>query len=234
VNLIVEIKGEAGRIHAPDQVLAKNAAARKWVAAVNNQGRFGRWEFDICDDLLKLRATIERYVGDTAAVRPFRFVEASPSTIWKTCVPLTTLQAAAGKFSADQVVLDQAGEWFSEWITWEGMPKLERGMFVARVRGKSMEPDIPDGAYCLFRPPAAGSRQNRTILVWHSGVTDPHTGGQYTVKVYTSEKRGDGDNEWRHTRITLKPRNPAFDPIVLEPEEEGQVRILADFVATLT
>ncbi len=106
-------------------------------------------------------------------------------------------------------------------------------MFVARVRGKSMEPDIPDGAYCLFRPPAAGSRKDRTVLVWHSGVTGPHTGGQYTVKIYTSEKRGNKAGEWQHTRITLKPRNPAYEPIVLEPEEEGQVRIIADFVQVL-
>lgn len=239
VRLMLEIKGEAGRIHNPDQVLAKNAAARKWSAAVNNQGRYGRWEFDICDsdDVEqigpKLRAIIAKHAGNTVDSRPFRYVEPTESTIWKTCVPLTTLQAAAGKFSQDQAVLDQVGEWFAEWITWDDMPKLERGMFVARVRGKSMEPAIPDGAYCLFRPPAAGTRQNRTVFVWHSGIMDPHTGGQYTVKIYTSEKRGDSDGEWQHTRITLKPRNPTFEPIVLEPEEEGQVRIIADFVQVL-
>lgn len=237
--LMLEIKGEAGRMRDPNQVTAKNAAARKWAAAVNNQGRYGRWDFDICEPQTietltqELRAIIEKHAGTSDTARPFRFIEPTPASIWKTCVPLTTLQVAAGRFSEEQSSLDQTGEWFSEWITWEGMPKLERGMFVARVRGKSMEPDIPDGAYCLFRPPAAGSREGRTVLVWHSGVTDPHTGGQYTVKDYHSEKRGDGAGEWRHTRITLRPRNPAFDPIILEPEEETQVRILADFVQLL-
>ncbi|OHE89214.1 MAG: hypothetical protein A3G75_01090 [Verrucomicrobia bacterium RIFCSPLOWO2_12_FULL_64_8] len=232
-RLMLEIKGPKGRIHDEDRVPAKNAAARKWVSAVNNLGRYGQWVFDICEDLDQLRITVERHAGDDDNLRPFLFVEPTPQTIWKTCVPLTTLKAAAGRFSEEQTVLDQAGEWFSEWITWENPPRFERGMFVARVLGKSMEPDIPDGSYCLFRQPRGGSRQGRVVLVWHSGVSDPHTGGQYTVKVYESEKRGDSETEWRHTRITLKPLNPAFDPIVLEPQEEGQVRIIAEFVQVI-
>jgi len=38
-------------------------------------------------------------------------------------------------------------------------------VFVARVQGKSMEPEIPDGAYCLFRPPRSGSGQGRHVRV---------------------------------------------------------------------
>ena len=232
--LMLEIKGPGGRIYGEDEVKAKNAAARKWVSAVNNLGRYGQWLFDICEDLTQLRSIVERHAGDSGNLRPFRFVEPAPQNAWKTCVPLTTLKAAAGKFSEEQTVLDQVSEWFSEWITWEDPPRFERGMFVARVSGKSMEPKIPDGAYCLFRPPRAGSRQGRIVLVWHSGITDPYTDGQYTVKVYESEKRGDSETEWRHTRITLNPLNPSFDPIILEPQEEGEVRIVAEFVQAIT
>jgi hypothetical protein len=64
-------------------------------------------------------------------------------------------------------------------------------------------------------------------------VSDPHTGGQYTVKIYDSEKRGDAETEWRHTRIILKPLNPSFDSIVLEPKEEGEVRVLAELVRVI-
>lgn len=39
-----------------------------------------------------------------------------------------------------------------------------RQVFAARVQDKSMEPEIPDGAYCLFRPPRPGSRQGRGVL----------------------------------------------------------------------
>jgi phage repressor protein C with HTH and peptisase S24 domain len=106
-------------------------------------------------------------------------------------------------------------------------------MFVARVQGDSMAPEIPDGAYCLFRPPRGASRQGRRLLVWHSGIADPHTGGQYTLKVYTSEKAPGGDEEWQHTRIDLKPLNPAHQPIVLSSADEGEVRVIAEFVEVL-
>ena len=67
------------------------------------------------------------------------------------------------------------------------------------------------------------------VLVWHRGVTDADTGGQYTVKVYESEKQVTAD-EWQHKRIVLKPLNPKYDPIELTPSAEGEVRVLAEFV----
>ncbi|WP_144411548.1 S24 family peptidase [Azotobacter chroococcum] len=106
-------------------------------------------------------------------------------------------------------------------------------MFVAQVVGKSMEPLIPDGSYCLFRPVPAGSRQGRRLLVWHAGLTDEDTGGQYTLKVYSSEKVSDEDGSWQHERIILKPLNPAYQPLVLEPDEEGLVRVVAEWVKVL-
>ena len=41
--LVLEINGVGGLIHDPNQVAAKNAAAGKWVEAVNNTNRFGQW-----------------------------------------------------------------------------------------------------------------------------------------------------------------------------------------------
>jgi len=228
--VMLEIKGRAGRIHAEDQVHAKNAAARKWVAAVNNLGKYGRWAFEICEDPAKLRSILEKHAGVPQLVKIFRHVEPTRETAWKTCVPLTTLQAAAGAFGEEQLSLDRYDEWHGRWITWDDPPRFEEGMFVAQVHGKSMEPLIPSGAHCLFRPPRAGTRQGKILLVWHSGITDPHTGGTYTVKIYESEKRGADEGEWEHVRITLKPKNPDFPPIVLEPKDEGEVRVVAEFV----
>ena len=47
-----------------------------------------------------------------------------------------------------------------------------------------------------------------------SGISDPLTGGHDTLKVYKSEKAIDGDESWRHAKITLEPLNANFDPIV--------------------
>ena len=33
-----------------NQITAKNAAAAKWVEAVNNAKRYGQWAFVYCDD----------------------------------------------------------------------------------------------------------------------------------------------------------------------------------------
>jgi len=228
--VMLEIKGPGGLIHDENQVLAKNAAAKKWVAAVNNLGRYGTWAFEICTEVAKLRSLLESHAGGQGTDRPFRFVEPTPDTAWKTCVPLVTLKAAAGRLFQDQPGLDLHSEWSNDWIAWDDMPALEKGMFVARVLGRSMAPGIPDGAYCLFRPPRDGSRQGRVVFVWHAGVLDPHTGGCFTVRIYESERRGSQEGEWEHTRITLRPSNPECLPIILEPREEAEVRVLADFM----
>lgn len=105
-------------------------------------------------------------------------------------------------------------------------------MFVAQVVGQSMEPAIPDGAYCIFRAPVEGTRQGKTVLVQMRDAMDPETGERYTVKRYESEKVQDGDS-WRHARIILKPVNPDFEPIVLTGAEEGELQIIAEFVEVL-
>jgi len=230
--VLLEIKGRGGEFRDPDRVLAKNTAAKKWVAAVNNVKRWGRWVFEICRDLGQLRATLERHATPIAEAKvlPFRTITPKKGEHFRTCVPLTSLRAAAGRFSEEQSDLDDRAEWAEDWVTWDGAPKFESGMFVAKVLGDSMEPEIPDGSYCLFRAPRAGSRQGRKLLVWHSGISDPHTGGQYTLKVYTSEKASTEEGGWRHTRITLKPLNPAHAPVELMPESENEVRVIAEFV----
>ena len=106
-------------------------------------------------------------------------------------------------------------------------------MFVAQVVGRSMEPAIPDGSYCLFAAPVEGTRQGKTVLVQLRNATDPETGQRYTVKRYGSEKEKLGDS-WRHTSITLKPLNPDFRPIVLTGADEQQLQVVAELVEVLT
>lgn len=151
---------------------------------------------------------------------------------YQNCVPLSSLKTAAGAWSEEQSGLAGLAVQAGEWAVLED-DKLEPGMFVAQVVGKSMEPLVPDGSYCLFRPVPAGSRQGRRLLVWHAGVTDEDTGGQYTLKVYYSEKVSGEDGGWQHERITLKPLNPEYQPLVVEPDEEGQVRVVAEWVKVL-
>jgi phage repressor protein C with HTH and peptisase S24 domain len=65
---------------------------------------------------------------------------------------------------------------------------LKPCMFVTRVTGTSMEPIIPDGSWCLFRPCPVGSREDRIVLVQFASPAVGENGGRFTVKKYHSEK----------------------------------------------
>lgn len=168
--------------------------------------------------------------GATAQVLPFRprTVEPKPGERYATCVPLVPLKAAAGAFGDPQHIESQG----FEWAEIESRHRLRPGMFVAQVVGKSMEPAIPDGAWCLFSAPVEGTRQGKTVLVQLRDTTDPDTGQRYTVKRYESEKAAKGDS-WRHERITLKPINPDFKPIVLKSHDQGELQVVAELVEVL-
>ena len=157
-----------------------------------------------------------------------RTVEPAPEERYVTCVPLVPLRAAAGGFSDPQHIEDDD----FEWVAVESRHPLRKGMFVAQVVGKSMEPAIRDGAWCLFRAPVEGTRQGKTVLVQLRDATDPETGQRYTVKRYKSEKAEEGDL-WRHVKITLDPVNPDFEPIVLTGADEGELQVVAELVEVL-
>jgi type I restriction enzyme R subunit len=145
-----------------------------------------------------------------------------------TALPLVPLKAAAGAFSNPQHI--PADDW--DWVAVETRIRLRPGMFVAQVIGRSMEPAIPDGSYCIFSAPVTGTRQGKTVLVQLLDGVDPETGQRYTVKRYESKKTGPADN-WQHETVTLRPLNPEFSPIVLTSDAEHQVQVIAEFVQRL-
>jgi len=162
-----------------------------------------------------------------AVVLPFeRVSRPSKQDRYKDCVPMLTLQAAAGGFGDEQPVE------FDSWVRVKAQHGLSKGMFVAQVVGKSMEPGIPDGAYCLFRYAPAGTRQDKVVLVQHHDIADPDTGGSYTIKRYTSKKRKVGDS-WEHAEIRLLPDNPAYKPIILKSDADGELKVIAEFLEVL-
>ncbi len=165
-------------------------------------------------------------------VVPFRprTVQPAPEDRYVTCVPLVPLKTAAGAFSGQQFVEENVEV---EWVEVRSRHRLRPSMFVAQVVGRSMEPTIPDGSWCLFRGPVEGSRQGRTVLVQLRDATDPETGQHYTVKRYRSEKAKRGGS-WRHERITLEPANPEFEAIVFLDAEEDELQIIAELVEVLT
>jgi type I restriction enzyme R subunit len=165
---------------------------------------------------------------EAAAVLPFRRVTPREEDKYRTCVPLLTLKAAAGAFGNVQAVEPDG------WVEPNTKRRLRPGMFVAQVVGRSMEPRIPDGGWCLFQSPVEGSRRGRVVLVQHRDIDDPETGGSYTVKRYESAKESDGAGSWRHTEIRLLPENPEFAPIILRDIRDDEIHVIAEVVEVLT
>ncbi len=157
-----------------------------------------------------------------------RVVEGRSEERYVSCVPLVPLKAAAGAFGEPRHIEEDG----FEWVAVESRHQLRRGMFAAQVVGRSMEPAIPDGSWCLFRAPVEGSRQGKTVLVELRDQIDPETSQRYTVKRYESERVVEGDS-WRHSKITLKPVNPDFEPIVLTGTDEGDLQVIAEFLEVL-
>lgn len=149
-------------------------------------------------------------------------------------VPVYRLDAAAGSFGPEREVPETRwGE-----VEWARLPEWivpQRGMFLAQVIGESMNRRIPSGSWCLFRSIGAGSRQGKVVLAQLRGSADPDTGGRFTVKVYSSEKRPEGDS-WRHERVVLRADSTiaGYTDIDIEQEDDVEaVRILAELVAVL-
>ena len=150
---------------------------------------------------------------------------------YSTVLPFYPLSIAAGGFM-DSVVPDAPESWFIvEGRTTKRV--LSPSMFVAQVLGKSMEPTIPDGGYCLFTFETGGTRNGRIVLAQKSDISDQETGASYTVKTYHSTKSADPDIGWQHESITLKPVNPAYQEIVIPPAETEDFRIVAIFLEVL-
>src|SRR5947207_8282528 len=114
--------------------------------------------------------------------------------------------------------------------------RLSEGMFVTRVIGESMAPTIRNGSYCVFRSPVEGTRQGRIVLVQKRDMTDPETGGSYTVKRYQSAKSATEDG-WKHESIQLIPDNSdreKFPVLEFSAEDDADLRVAAEFIQMLS
>ena len=168
------------------------------------------------------RASQPSVLADRSGARPF-----------DTHAPVYDLEAAGGAFGSDRAV-GAAGDEIG-WAAVPGHVRLTREHFVARIKGQSMEPTIPDGSYSLFRADRGGSRVGKLVLVWHRGCTDPALGGEFSVKKYESTRVETDDGGWSHREIRLKPLNPdpAYRDLVFTPDAEEDLRVIGEFVSLL-
>jgi len=183
-------------------------------------------------------------VEPVAVATPLRVVDASPDTEerknrnlpgfveapaakdkFTRLVPVFSLEAAAGLWGPETAP-EEIG-----WAEAAGAA-IKPGMFIARVRGHSMEPKIKDGSWNLFRPCPHGSREGRIVLVQFNSMGDPENGGRFTVKKYHSAKTFSED-AWQHDCIELLPLNPDYAPIPVASHEGPEMVVVGEWVASI-
>jgi len=159
-----------------------------------------------------------------------RQVEPRQADHYKTCVPLLDLHAVAEAFVEGKEVEPEI---------WLGVPPgraLRPGMFVAQMVGHAMEPQIPDGAYCLFerqRDERARSLQGRIVLAQHRDIDDSETGSNYTIRRYAQEQRSGASRSQQEQTVRLLPLHPEYAPIVLDHVHTGERHVIAAFLVIL-
>lgn len=175
-------------------------------------------------------------VSPAPAGEPFHRLPGRSVRRYRNAIPLYPLEVAAGAFgreaegSAPGAVPDPEA-----WVAIAGRTRPGKGLFVARVAGRSMSRRIPDGAYCVFRTPVVGTRQGRVVLVQHRDIQDPDTGGRHTVKIWRSRKRTHGTDSWRHVEVRLEPDSldPGYRPIVIDEAAGDAIEVIAELVEVL-
>jgi SOS-response transcriptional repressor LexA len=197
--------------------LEAKARAEGGVAVMNWLEAEASWVIRASDrekvSIAGVRRTIERLYREHIKSRAVPF---------RTHLPLYSLEVAAGPYRANEE--ERKPE---DWLEAPAGLRLTPEMFVARIRGRSMEPLIPDGSLCIFKRNVVGSRDGRLVLVRNSELADE----SFTVKRYRSEKAA-AEDSFRHTRITLESLNPEFPSWDLDPDEE-KYEIVAEFVCVL-
>ncbi len=182
----------------------------------------GQWQVSPCPvDGAIQRDAAEPIDADADVVVP----EVPEAARYTTHAPVYDLSIAAGGWGPEGVPTAVG------WIEVPGQ-RLAEGMFAARVTGQSMEPKIPTGSWCLFRPIDAGSREGKLLLVQVNTHMDPEEGGRYTIKRYHSIKHVTDDG-WEHQAIRLEPLNKEYQTIEIIPEEADDIRVVGEFVSVI-
>ena len=151
IFFVAETKGAVTSLLLRNLEESKFKCAEKFFVEINAKYHQMEVQYNVVNNFETLLARIggsSSLAARSGKVPPFQpvVVEPSPEERYVSCLPLVRLQAAAGASGEPQNIADSD----REWVRYTGSRKLQKGIFVAQVVGKSMEPLIPFGSYCLF------------------------------------------------------------------------------------
>ena len=181
-----------------------------------------------CDE--NLREYFKEHITTYKPERKLRILPFNDVKPFINAVPLVDISAAAGIFSDLQIHSDFDFEWVELPIN----VMAQKGYFVCKVIGESMNKKIPNGSWCLFKKDPGGSREGKIVLVEHYNIQDSDYGAGYTVKSYYSKKVS-SDDSWAHEEIILKPLSydQNFEDIILHGDEINELKVVGEFITVL-
>ncbi len=145
---------------------------------------------------------------------------------FRTAVPVYDLVPLGGGFSEPQAPRAQG------WMRVQVGRRLSKGMYVSKVEGRSMEPGVPSGSWCLFRhfppgsapsPVALNGRRVVVQLRADESVTD---GGTYTLKRLRVREV---DEHGAARVVSLVPDSPLYGERRID-RAAGDVTIVAELL----
>jgi transcriptional regulator with XRE-family HTH domain len=99
----------------------------------------------------------------------------------RTAVPLYAIRPGAHHFSDYQ----EGG--ITAWVEPPEGVKPKRGLCIMRVAGRSLEPAVHDGAWCLFDRPWRQPRAHELGIFVKAGLS-PDTGGYFCIRPYPASR----------------------------------------------
>jgi type III restriction enzyme len=226
ISWIVETKG---RVWPGTE--AKDAAVDRWTREVSKSGqdawkyiRVNQIDFQrIAPGAKSFGDLVERLSSPKPPILTVIEGQANEENLSKERdqLPYFTLDAAAGYFGLGQEIEVEAHI--------EVDFPVEQGMFAAKIPGRSMEPLIPEGAIALFREYEGGPRDDKVLLVQGQQISDPDTGSSHTVRRFSAQRVFDDVKGIARIEVRLLADNGEYRPIVLRPEEEADIQVLAVF-----
>lgn len=176
----------------------------------------------------ELREYLSQHIETFRKEIPFRILRNDEVKPYVNSIPLVDISAAAGNFSDLQVHSD---------LTWVEPPfniAVQKGYFICKVVGESMNKKILNGSYCLFKQDEGGSRNGKIVLVESTNIQDSDFGSGYTVKEYHSIKNVSQDG-WSHETIFLKPLSDRKEylEIMLTNDETNDFKVVGIFERVL-
>jgi SOS-response transcriptional repressor LexA len=196
------------------EVLAGLAAQVEQMLTEMGPEAFLQWADDCLSNTLLISEPQTALIGRIDRSLPVLYRKLVHSDVrpYQTHLPLLSIRAAAGGFGRDTAA--SAENWID--VDLPERRSLGEDLFLVRIEGHSMEPDIPDGSLCLFRSYYGGSRKGGIYLVQRVATLDE--GGEVTIKRYDSRKRVTEDG-WRHDAIEMQPDNPEYQRWQLDEDE---------------